>query len=129
MRWQYYAATSYRDTLPTEDSEVQQKGKHTTRLPVFKELDPILHSQLRLAVMSLLMSVKEAEFTFIREKTNSTAGNLSVQVQKLKEAGYIEVNKQFKDNYPQTTCKVTPKGIEAFENYVKALQDYLQVKK
>jgi DNA-binding transcriptional ArsR family regulator len=96
---------------------------------VFKELDPILHSQLRLAVMSLLMSVKEAEFTFIREKTNSSAGNLSVQVQKLKEAGYIEVNKQFKDNYPQTTCKVTAKGIEAFENYVKALQDYLQVGK
>lgn len=96
---------------------------------MFKELDPILHSQLRLAIMSLLISVKEAEFTFIREKTNSTAGNLSVQVQKLKEVGYIEVNKQFKDNYPQTTCKVTPKGIEAFENYVKALQDYLQVGK
>lgn len=96
---------------------------------MFKELDPILHSQLRLAVMSLLISVKEAEFTFIKEKTNSTAGNLSVQVQKLKDAGYIEVTKQFKDNYPQTTCKVTPKGIEAFENYVKALQEYLQVGK
>jgi DNA-binding MarR family transcriptional regulator len=96
---------------------------------MFKELDPILHSQLRLAVMSLLISVKEAEFTFIKDKTNATAGNLSVQVQKLKEAGYIEVMKQFKDNYPQTTCKVTPKGIEAFENYVKALQDYLQVGK
>jgi DNA-binding MarR family transcriptional regulator len=94
---------------------------------VFKELDPILHSQLRLAVMSLLISVKEAEFTFIKEKTNSTAGNLSVQVQKLKEAGYIEVNKQFKDNYPQTTCKITPKGIEAFESYVQALQQYLNI--
>ena len=94
---------------------------------MFKELDPILHSQLRLAVMSLLIAVKEAEFTYIREKTNSTAGNLSVQVQKLKEAGYIEVNKQFKDNYPQTTCKLTKIGIEAFEAYVKALQQYLQV--
>ncbi len=96
---------------------------------MFKELDPILHSQLRLAVMSLLMSVKEAEFTFIREKTNSTAGNLSVQVQKLKDAGYIDVNKQFKDNYPQTTCKVVPKGIKAFEQYVKALQEYLNMAK
>ncbi|MEN9298477.1 MAG: hypothetical protein RLZZ429_790, partial [Bacteroidota bacterium] len=67
---------------------------------MFKELDPILHSQLRLAVVSLLIGVKEAEFTFIREKTNATAGNLSVQVQKLKEVGYIEVTKQFKDNYP-----------------------------
>jgi DNA-binding MarR family transcriptional regulator len=96
---------------------------------VFKELDPILHSQLRLAVMSLLISVKEAEFTFIKEKTNSTAGNLSVQVQKLKDVGYIEVSKQFKDNYPQTTCKVTQKGVEAFEDYVQALQQYLQVGK
>lgn len=96
---------------------------------MFKELDPILHSQLRLAVISLLIGVKEAEFTFIKEQTNSTAGNLSVQVQKLKDAGYIDVTKQFKDNYPLTTCSITPKGIEAFENYVKALQDYLQVKK
>lgn len=94
---------------------------------MFKELDPILHSQLRLAVMSLLISVKEAEFTFIREKTNATAGNLSVQVQKLKEAGYIEVIKEFKDNYPNTTCKITKRGIEAFEDYVKALQEYLQL--
>lgn len=94
---------------------------------MFKELDPILHSQLRLAIMSLLISVKEADFTFIREKTNATAGNLSVQVQKLKDAGYIEVAKQFKDNYPQTTCKITPEGITAFENYVKALQEYLKM--
>jgi DNA-binding MarR family transcriptional regulator len=76
--------------------------------------------------MSLLIGVKEAEFTFIREKTGATAGNLSVQVQKLKEAGYIEVTKQFKDNYPQTLCKITQKGVEAFEAYVKALQQYIK---
>lgn len=96
---------------------------------MFKELDPILHSQLRLAIVSLLISVKEAEFTFLKEKTNSTAGNLSVQINKLKEAGYIDVTKQFKDNYPQTTCRITPKGIDAFEEYVKCLQTYLSVKK
>jgi len=95
------------------------------RREVFKDLDPILHSQLRLAVMSLLISVKEAEFTFLKEKTNSTAGNLSVQIQKLKEAGYIEVIKQFRDNYPQTICKITLGGIKAFEEYVKNLQAYL----
>jgi len=95
---------------------------------MFKDLDPILHSQLRLAAMSILMGVEEAEFTFLREKTQSTAGNLSVQIGKLKEAGYIEVTKQFKDNYPQTICKVTPKGILAFEEYVKNLQLYLKVK-
>ena len=92
---------------------------------MFKDLDPILHSQLRLAVMSLLMGVKEAEFTFLREKTNATAGNLSVQIQKLKDAGYIDVVKQFKDNYPQTMCRVTPVGIKAFDQYVKNLQAYL----
>jgi DNA-binding transcriptional ArsR family regulator len=91
----------------------------------FKELDPILHSQLRLAVISLLISLKEAEFTFLKEKTNSTAGNLSVQINKLKDAGYIEVTKQFNNNYPQTVCRVTKKGIEAFEEYVKALQTYV----
>jgi DNA-binding MarR family transcriptional regulator len=92
---------------------------------MFKDLDPILHSQLRLAVISLLIGVKEAEFVFLKEKTNSTAGNLSVQIQKLKDAGYIDVVKQYKDNYPQTICKITPAGIAAFEEYVKILQSYL----
>ena len=92
---------------------------------MFKDLDPILHSQLRLAIMSLLISVKEAEFTFLKEKTGATAGNLSVQVQKLKDAGYIEVTKQFKDNYPQTLCKITTKGVGAFEQYVNDLKTYL----
>ena len=93
---------------------------------MFKDLDPILHSQLRLAVMSLLISVKEADFTFIREKTAATAGNLSVQIQKLKEAGYIDVTKQFRDNYPLTICKITKQGIKAFEEYVGNLQSYLR---
>ena len=96
---------------------------------MFNDLDPILHSQLRLAVMSLLLSVKEAEFTFIKEKTNATAGNLSVQVQKLKEAGYIDVTKEFKDNYPNTSCKITKQGIKAFESYVASLQQYLNAGK
>ena len=90
----------------------------------FKELDPILHSQLRLAVMNILMSVPEAEFTFIKEKTNSTAGNLSVQINKLKDAEYLEVTKQFRDKYPLTICRISQKGIEAFEQYVQALQSY-----
>ncbi len=93
----------------------------------FNELDPILHSQLRLAVISLLVSVKEAEFTFLKEKTGATAGNLSVQLQKLKEAGYIEIIKQFKDNYPQTLCRITKNGIQAFEDYVTNLKQYLNL--
>ena len=92
----------------------------------FKALDPLLHSQLRLAVISLLVSVKEAEFTFLKEKTGATAGNLSVQLQKLKEANYIEIIKQFKDNYPQTICKITKTGVQAFENYVTDLKKYLR---
>jgi DNA-binding transcriptional ArsR family regulator len=95
----------------------------------FKELDPVLHSQLRLAVVSLLIGVKEAEFTFLKEKTGATAGNLSVQLQKLREAGYIGIIKQFKDNYPQTICKITTAGIKAFDLYVKNLQSYLSAGK
>jgi DNA-binding transcriptional ArsR family regulator len=96
---------------------------------MFKDLNPILHSQLRLAIISILIGVSEAEFTYLREKTNATAGNLSVQINKLKEAGYIDVAKQFKDNYPQTVCRITPQGVSAFDEYVKDLQSYLDIKK
>ena len=92
---------------------------------MLKELDPLLHSQLRLGVMSILMSVEDAEFTFLKEKTNSTAGNLSVQLDKLAEAGYINVEKSFRGKKPLTTCKVTKKGIKAFEDYVNTLKQYI----
>ncbi len=91
----------------------------------FKELDPVLHSQLRLAVISLLISVEVAEFTFLKEQTGATAGNLSVQITKLKESGYIEVTKKFSNNYPQTLCRITPLGRQKFSEYVEALKDYL----
>ncbi|MBM3435276.1 MAG: transcriptional regulator [Bacteroidetes bacterium] len=96
---------------------------------MFKELDPLIHNQLRLSVMSLLVSVESAEFNFLLEKTGSSSGNLSVQINKLKEADYIDVKKSFRNNYPLTTCKVTVKGVEAFEQYVETLQDYLKLKK
>jgi DNA-binding MarR family transcriptional regulator len=91
----------------------------------FKELDPILHSQLRLAVISLLVGTEVAEFTYIRDQTGATAGNLSIQITKLKEAGYIEVTKKFRNNYPQTLCRITPLGKEKFTEYVSALKNYL----
>ncbi len=91
----------------------------------FSPLDPILHAQLRLAVVSILIRVSEADFTFLKEKTNSTAGNLSIQINKLKDAEYIEVTKQFSNNYPKTVCRITKKGFEAFENYAMVLQRYL----
>jgi DNA-binding transcriptional ArsR family regulator len=91
----------------------------------FKELDPILHSQLRLAVISLLIGSEVAEFTYIREQTGSTAGNLSIQITKLKDSGYIEVEKKFRNNYPQTLCRITPLGQQKFTEYVNSLRDYL----
>ena len=91
----------------------------------FKDLDPVLHSQLRLAVVSLLMSVESAEFTFLKEKTGATAGNLSVQITKLKEAGYIDVVKKFSHNYPQTVCRITDLGRQKFTDYVNSLKEYL----
>jgi len=92
---------------------------------MFEELDPILHSQLRLAIMSVLISVDSAEFNHLLDKTGASKGNLSVQINKLNEAGYIDVKKSFRNNYPLTTCRITPKGVEAFESYVKALRSYL----
>ena len=95
----------------------------------FKDLDPVLHSQLRLAVISLLIGVETAEFTYLQEKTGATAGNLSIQITKLKEAGYIEVTKKFRNNYPLTLCRITPLGKQKFTEYVKALKDYLNPEK
>lgn len=94
---------------------------------MFKDLDPVLHAQLRLAIMSILMNVAEAEFTYLKEKTNATSGNLSVQLDKLKKAEYITVVKSFRDNYPLTVCKVTQKGKKAFEKYINDLKSYIQV--
>ncbi|MFC2138542.1 winged helix-turn-helix domain-containing protein [Bacteroidota bacterium] len=94
---------------------------------MYQKLDPILHSQLRLAVVSLLISLGEAEFVYIKEKTEATAGNLSVQLDNLSNAGYITIHKFFKGKKPQTTCKITKKGIKAFEDYVNNLKGYLDV--
>ena len=91
----------------------------------YKDLDPLLHSQLRLAIISLLVSAEVAEFTYIQEQTGATAGNLSIQITKLKEAGYIEVTKKFRNNYPQTLCSITGLGREKFIEYVNSLKDYL----
>jgi len=92
----------------------------------FKPLDPLLHSQLRLAVMSLLIGLESAEFTFLKEKTGATSGNLSVQLDKLEKAKYITIEKSFRGKRPLTTCKIAPEGIRAFENYVNILKKYIQ---
>lgn len=93
-----------------------------------KELDPLLHSQLRLAVMSILMNVEEADFVYLKEKTNSTAGNLSVQLDKLSTAGYINIEKGFVGKKTRTTCSVTDLGRKAFEAYVEDLKNLLNIK-
>lgn len=91
---------------------------------MFKDLDPMLHSQVRLAVMSILISVKSAEFSFLLENIKTTKGNLSFQLSKLKEAGYVSIKKSFKGNYPLTTCVITNRGIDAYETYVNSISDY-----
>jgi len=91
----------------------------------FAPLDPVLHNQLRLAIVSLLVGLDSADFNFMLEKTGATRGNLSVQITKLKEAGYVTVKKTFKDNYPNTSCSLSAKGLKTFEAYVKAIKEYL----
>ena len=92
---------------------------------MFKPLNPLLHSELRLAVMSLLIGVENADFVFLRQQTGATAGNLSVQLDKLRQAGYIAVEKTFRGKMPRTICRITPAGIDAFETYVEALKEYI----
>ncbi|MBQ8674272.1 MAG: transcriptional regulator [Bacteroides sp.] len=92
---------------------------------MFKALNPLLHSELRLAVVSLLLSVDEADFVYIRQQTGATAGNLSVQLDKLSKAGYVSLSKSFRGKMPCTTCRITPEGVAAFEEYVEALKSYI----
>ncbi len=92
---------------------------------MFKPLNPLLHSELRLAVMSILIGVENADFVFLRQQTGATAGNLSVQLDKLRQAGYIAVEKTFRGKMPRTICRITPAGIDAFETYVEALKEYI----
>lgn len=93
---------------------------------MFKNLDPLLHSQVRLSIMSILIGVESAEFSFLLENIDTTKGNLSFQLSKLKEAEYIDINKSFKGNYPLTTCTITTKGIDAYEAYVNSISDYFK---
>lgn len=92
---------------------------------MFPKLDSLLHAELRLAVVSILAGVDEADFTYLKKQTGATSGNLSVQIDKLAAAGYISVEKGFKGKMPRTTCRITPAGRDAFQTYVDALREYL----
>lgn len=93
---------------------------------MFRKLNPLLHSQLRLAIISLLINIESATFSFLKEKTTASSGNLSIQIKKLEKANYITVQKSFKDNYPETRCSITKEGKKAFEEYVEALKGYIR---
>jgi DNA-binding MarR family transcriptional regulator len=93
----------------------------------FNELDPVLNTPVRLAVVSILIKMKQADFNYLLEGTKTTQGNLSHQLKKLSEAEYVQIEKTFKGNYPQTICKLTTKGKKAFENYVEAIKSYLHL--
>lgn len=93
---------------------------------MYSDLDPVLHSQVRLAIMSILISVKSAEFSFLLDNISTTKGNLSFQLNKLKEAEYIKIKKSFRGNYPLTTCEITQKGINAYEEYVNTINEYFK---
>jgi len=93
---------------------------------MFKTLDPVLHSQVRLSIMTILLPLKSAEFSYMLSNIETTKGNLSFQITKLKDAGYIEVKKSFRNNYPLTTLNITSKGVEAYEKYIESISEYFQ---
>ncbi|HHM20788.1 MAG TPA: transcriptional regulator [Bacteroidetes bacterium] len=92
----------------------------------YKKLDPLLHTPLRLAIISFLVSNGESNFNGLKKVTEATSGNLSVQLKKLEEAGYVAIKKSFKNNYQHTAVRITQKGIRAFEKYVNAIKQYLE---
>lgn len=94
---------------------------------MLKELDPLLHSELRLAIMSILLGVVEADFTYLKEECRATSGNLSIQLDKLQKANYIEINKSFVGKKTRTTCTITEQGKIAFEQYIETLKTYLHL--
>ncbi len=94
-------------------------------MPELPELNPVIHGKLRLALLSLLSGVEEAEFIWLRAKTNSTDGNLGAQLMKLEEAGYVAVEKKFVQRKPQTLYRMTDAGRQALTRYVRALKQLL----
>lgn len=94
---------------------------------MFADLDPLIHSQVRLAIMTLLLQAESAEFSYLLENTGTTKGNLSFQISKLEEAGYVEVIKSFRKKYPLTTLKISAKGVDAYEKYIEAISDYFKI--
>ena len=96
---------------------------------MYNDLDPLLHSQLRLAIISMLVASEKVEFTHIQSETKAAAGNISIQMKKLEEAGYIKIEKSYKNNYPNTMLSITDKGVKAFESYVNSLKKYLKPKR
>lgn len=93
---------------------------------MFKDLDPLLHSQVRLSIMTILLPLKSAEFSYLLDNISTTKGNLSFQITKLREAGYIDVKKSFRKNYPLTTLQITPKGVDAYDQYIEAISEFFK---
>ena len=89
-----------------------------------KDLDKIFLNQIRLEVMSILLTVDNCNFSFLKEKTNASQGNLSIQLKKLKGVGYIKIEKTFQNNYPKTKCRITSRGRKSFEKFFNTLKAY-----
>ena len=94
---------------------------------MYDKLDSVLNQQVRLAIVSILIKVNKADFNYLKEQTQTTQGNLSHQLKKLKESDYITINKTFEKNYPKTYCSLTSKGKKAFEEYVEHMKEYLNL--
>jgi DNA-binding HxlR family transcriptional regulator len=92
----------------------------------YQQLDEIIHSRIRLAIMAVLVSAGEADFNFLKDKVNATDGNLSVHLKKLEDAGYLSVKKEFLDRKPRTSYSLTQKGTTALENYVDRLEKLIK---
>lgn len=94
-----------------------------------KNIDEILHSRMRLAILAILSTVDEIDFTSLCKEVNTTNGNLSAHLKKLENISYITIEKQFVDKKPLTTCKVTEKGLKAFQDYLDMVEQLIKQKR
>ncbi len=92
----------------------------------YQQIDDVIHSRIRTAIMAVLVSVEEAEFKYLKEKINATDGNLSVHIKKLEDAGYLSVKKRFVNRKPVSKYRITLNGRKAFENYIKKLESIIK---
>ena len=105
---------------------MKQEEKNELDKEYLDRIDRVIHAPARLLIVTTLYVIDGGDMVFLKKQTNLSWGNLSVQVRRLEDAGYVAVKKEFVENKPHTVVSMTPEGRIAFETYRKHIKDILQ---